>query len=131
MKTLIVEDDFIARRKLEELFSPLGECDFATNGDEAVNAFRVAHDGKCPYDLIFMDIMMPPLDGSTLLEDIRDIERELGVACAHEVRVIMTTALEDPKNLVEALYRGEAISYLVKPLNRQKLLKEIRRHGLM
>ncbi len=131
MKTLIVEDDFIARRNLKELFSSLGECDFAADGTAAVNAFRRAHEGKCPYDLICMDIMAPHQDDSTMLENIREIERELGVACAQEVRVIMTTALEDPKNLVDALYRGGAISYLVKPLNRQKLLKEVRSHGLV
>ena len=43
----------------------------------------------------------------------------------------MTTALDDPKNVVEAFYRGGATSYLVKPITRQKLMKEIRSHGLL
>lgn len=131
MKTLIVEDDFISRKIMKELITPLGECDIAIDGEEAVKAFRLAHEEKRPYDLVCMDIMMPNLDGHGALEQIREIERELGIACVGEVKVIMTTALDDPRNVVEALYQGGAISYLVKPITRQKLLKEIRSHGLV
>lgn len=131
MKTLIVEDDFISRKIMKELLAPLGECDIAIDGEEAVKAFLLAHEEKRPYDLICMDIMMPNLDGHGALENIRDIERERGIECAREVRVIMTTALDDPKNVVDSMYRGGAISYLVKPVTRQKLLQEIRSHGLV
>lgn len=131
MKTLIVEDDFISRKIMKELITPLGECDIAIDGEEAVKAFRLAHEEKRPYDLVCMDIMMPNLDGHGALEQIREIERQLGISCAGEVKVIMTTALDDPKNVVDALYRGAATSYLVKPITRQKLLKEIRSHGLV
>ena len=131
MKILIVEDDFISRKIIKELIAPLGECDIATDGEEAVKAFRLAHEERRPYDLVCMDIMMPNLDGHGALERIREIERELGIECADEVKVIMTTALDDPKNVVDALYRGGATSYVVKPITRQKLLKEIRSHGLV
>ncbi|RNC71024.1 MAG: response regulator [Desulfuromonadales bacterium] len=131
MKTLIVEDDFISRKIMKELITPLGECDIAIDGTEAVKAFRLAHEEKRPYDLICMDIMMPNMDGHEALEQIREMERQLGVGGALEVKVIMTTALDDPKNVVEAFYKGGATSYLVKPITRQKLMKEIRSHGLI
>lgn len=131
MKTLIVEDDFISRKIMKELLAPLGECDIATDGAEAVQAFRLAHEEKRPYDLVCMDIMMPNMDGHEALERIREMERDMGVAASGEVKVIMTTALDDPRNVVEAFYRGGATSYLVKPITRQKLMKEIRSHGLV
>lgn len=131
MKTLIVEDDFISRKIMKELLTPLGECDIATDGEEAVQAFRLALDERRPYDLVCMDIMMPNMDGHEALEQIREIERGMGVGGAQEVKVIMTTALDDPKNVVEAFYRGGATSYLVKPITKQRLMKEIRSHGLL
>jgi len=126
MKTLIVEDDFIARRLLKEILSSVGECDIAIDGEEAVQAFRMALDDKKPYDLITMDIMMPNMDGQMALKKIRELEKDRGIQGDREVRVIMTTALDDPKTVVEAYYRGGATSYLVKPITRKKLMDQIR-----
>lgn len=131
MRTLIVEDDFIARRLIKEILSSLGECDIAIDGEEAVQAFRLALDDKKPYDLITMDIMMPNMDGQMALKKIREIEKERGVQGPGEVKVIMTTALDDPKTVVEAYYRGGATSYLVKPVTRKKLMDEIREMHLV
>lgn len=131
MKTLIVEDDFISRKIMRELLAPLGDCDIAIDGEEALQAFRLAHEEKRPYDLICMDIMMPNMDGQEALMRIRSIEKELDIQGPHEAKVIMTTALDDPKNVVEAFYKGGATSYIVKPVTKQKLMKEIRSHGLL
>ena len=131
MRTLIVEDDFIARRILKDILSPYGDCDIAIDGDEAIQAFRLAHEDNKPYDLICMDIMMPEIDGQEALRRIREIEKDTGIRPSGEVKVIMTTALSDPKNVVAAFYKGGATSYIVKPINKQKLLEEVRNLGLI
>ncbi|MFP4638318.1 MAG: response regulator, partial [Spirochaetaceae bacterium] len=69
-------------------------------------------------------------DGQEALRTIREYESRIGVREADGVRVIMTTALEDPKNVVEAYYRGAATSYLVKPIERETLLAELEKIGL-
>jgi two-component system chemotaxis response regulator CheY len=131
VKCLIVEDDFISRRVLKELLSSSFDCDIAVNGEEAVASFRLAHEGKRPYDLICMDIMMPGVDGQEALRLIRVIEKELGIPPHLEVKVIMTTALDDPRTVVQAYYKGGATSYIVKPVSRQKLMRELRILGLV
>jgi two-component system chemotaxis response regulator CheY len=131
MKCLIVEDDFISRRILKELLSPYCECDIAVNGEEAVTSFRMAHESKRTYDLICMDIMMPGVDGAEALKQIRQIEKELGVLPEFEVKVIMTTALDDPKTVINSFYKGGATSYLVKPISKQKLVRELRSFGFI
>lgn len=131
MKCLIVEDDFISRRILKELLSGYCECDIAVNGEEAVASFRLAHEGKRPYELICMDIMMPGVDGNEALKRIRQIEKEMGVAPEIEARIIMTTAMDDPKTVIDSYYRGGATSYLVKPISKQKLVRELRSFGLI
>ncbi|KAA0888817.1 response regulator [Oryzomonas rubra] len=131
MKCLIVEDDFISRRILKEMLSEHFDCDIAINGEEAVTSFRLAHEGKRPYDLICMDIMMPGVNGQEALRRIRELERSLQVPPQLEAKVIMTTALDDPKTVVQAFYQGGATAYLVKPISRQKLMNELRVLGLL
>ena len=131
MKILIVEDDFVARRTLKEILSPYGECDVVVDGEEAIQAFQLAWDERAPYRLICMDIMMPHVDGQEALKQIREIEREMGVKGADEARVIMISALDDPKTVVDAFYRGGATAYIVKPIQKKKLIEEIRSFGLI
>jgi two-component system, chemotaxis family, chemotaxis protein CheY len=131
MKVLIVEDDFTSRKLLQNILSPYGVCDIAIDGKEAVEAWSMAWDEGVPYDLICMDIMMPNMDGHEALSAIRSLEREKGVSSPKEVKVIMTTALGDPKNVVQALYKEGALVYLVKPIGKQKLLEEVKRMGLI
>lgn len=125
MKILIVEDDFTSRRLLQLFLAPLGQCDIAVNGREAVDAFMLAMRERAPYNIICLDIMMPEMDGQTALKNIRRIEQEWGVAPRDEVKVIMTTALDTPKDVIEAYYRSGCTSYLVKPIDRQALIREV------
>ena len=131
MKTLIVEDDFISRRILRELLNSYGDIEIAVDGEEAVTAFRLAHDAKAPYELICMDIMMPKMDGREALRQIRQLEKELEVPPNLGVKIIMTTALDDPKTVFDSFYQDGATAYLVKPISKQKLLRELRALGLI
>ena len=77
IKVLIVDDDFITRRILKSIFTPYGDCDIAINGEEAIQAFRLAREEKKPYDLICLDIMMPEIDGHEALMKIREMEKAI------------------------------------------------------
>jgi len=122
MKSLIVEDDFISRKILHMILAPYGDADIAVNGVEAIKAFTWATEEGKPYELICMDIMMPEMDGQQALQRIRAIERERGVKPADEAKVIMITALDDPKNVVEAYYKGGATSYVPKPIDKNMIV---------
>ena len=130
MKCLIVEDDFAARRLLQRYLSGYGDCDIAVDGNEAVEAFRQATDEKEPYELICLDIMMPNMDGREALKLIRQIESEHGISGLDCVKVIMTTALEDPKNVIGSFREG-CEAYIVKPVKKDKLLEEMENLGLV
>ena len=130
-RMLIVEDDPIARKLMVKFLSSHGDCDIAVDGEEAIRAFRLAQQDKRPYDLILMDIMMPNVDGREALSKIREMERNAGVIGSSEVKVVMTTALGDPKSVVDSYYRSGATSYLVKPVEREKLLAELRYLGVI
>jgi two-component system, chemotaxis family, chemotaxis protein CheY len=130
MKTLIVEDDFTSRFLLNTILSPYGECHVAVNGREAVEAFGAARQEGRQYDLICLDIMMPEMDGQEALKEIRDLEDAAGIQAGKGVKVIMTTALDDPKNVMKAHYQI-CNGYLVKPINRVKLVEHLKHFGLI
>lgn len=131
MRCLIVEDDFISRRILQQLLSSHFECDIAVDGEEGVESFRLAYDEKKPYDLICLDIMMPKLDGREALKRIRQMEKEMEVPPNMEAKIIMTTTLDDPKTVFDTYYSGGATSYLVKPIDKARLMRELRAIGLI
>ena len=118
MKCLIVEDEFTSRKLLQVYLSDYGNCFVAVNGHEAVEAFREALEENEPYDLICLDIMMPEMDGHETLKAIRRIESEHGIAGLDGVKVIMTTALEDSKDVMGAFKSG-CEAYLVKPVEKE------------
>lgn len=129
MRTLIVDDSFLTREIVKDSLSPFGDCTIAVNGEEAIQAFEKALEENRRYDLICLDIRMPVMNGDQALVRIREIEKDAGISFAEEVKVIMTTACDDPKTVVDSYYKGGATSYLVKPFDEGTLLKEVRKLG--
>jgi two-component system, chemotaxis family, chemotaxis protein CheY len=125
MRTLIVEDDFTSRLLLQSLLSRYGECHIAVNGKEALAAFRDGQDSGQKYDLICMDIMMPEMDGQTAVREIRALEEAEGTLSTKGVKIIMTTALDDVKNVVLS-FKSLCDAYLFKPIDSGKLLAHLR-----
>ena len=126
MRILIAEDDFTSRKLMQKYLEPLGMCDLAVNGAEAVDAFESAHFSGAPYDLICLDIMMPVMDGQQVLKRVRHFEKLQGVLPAKEVKILMTSALDSPRHVVEAFYRGGCTDYLVKPIDKETVLNKLR-----
>ena len=127
MKVLLVEDDFICRKILLTYFYKQSECecDVASNGSEAIEAFMLAKESGKPYDLIMLDIMMPEMNGQEVLKRIRIFEEEQGLTAT---RIVMTTALKNPDNILTA-FKNQCEGYLVKPIEFdkvQELLRELK-----
>jgi two-component system chemotaxis response regulator CheY len=129
MRILIVEDDPVCRLYLSKCLETVGEIQTAADGEAGVAAARGAFLEGSPFDLICLDIMMPKLDGQAVLKEIRAMEDQRRVAPGKEAKIIMTTALSDQQNLVEAVPRCDA--YLTKPIDRADLMFYIKRFGFM
>lgn len=131
MKALIAEDDFTSRLLMQKLLSQHGaESHIAINGKEAVTAFRQSLLEQAPYDLVCMDIMMPEMDGQTALREIRQIEMGYGIQAGDGAKIIMTSALRDPKNVATA-FKEFCDAYLPKPIDKAKFADELRTLGLI
>ncbi|MEJ2202214.1 MAG: response regulator, partial [Desulfuromonadaceae bacterium] len=122
LRILIVEDDFTSRRLLQLMLAAYGTSDIAVDGVEALQAFDQAHAEKAPYELICLDIMMPKMDGQETLKQMRAKEKAMGIDPQYEAKILMTTCVDSPRSVIEAYYRGGCTSYLVKPIEKNKLL---------
>lgn len=129
-RALIVEDGVINRKLLENMLREVSDCRVAVDGEAGFEAFLQALDDQKPYDVIFLDIMMPKMDGQQMLEKVRAEEFSRGILGSDGVKVVMTTALKDSKNVLGAFRQG-CEGYLVKPIDKNALFAKLQELHLL
>lgn len=125
MRYLIVDDDFVSRNLLLEIVKSLGRCDIAVNGSEAITAVRKSIAAKDKYDAVFLDIILEEIDGQEVLKKIREEEASAGISGLDGAKIIMTTVLNDFENIKKA-FSGQCEGYIIKPVTREKIEKQLR-----
>jgi two-component system chemotaxis response regulator CheY len=125
MKTLVVEDEFTGRAILQGILGGFGECHVAVDAEEAIVAFRKAYDQSAPYNLVCMDIQLPGMDGIEAVKQIRAIEEEHGVLSTSGTRILMTTAADQPREVVNS-FHALCDAYLTKPISASTLLNKLK-----
>ncbi|WP_031479880.1 response regulator [Maridesulfovibrio frigidus] len=136
MRILVVEDNDACMVFLHETLTNIGgvsrvAIDSASTGEDGLQMYKTAESSDTPYELIFMDIMLPGIDGLQTLEEIRAYESNLQLTESQKVKVIMTTALDDSTKASRAFFQGGAISYMTKPITPGKILEEMKKFGFM
>lgn len=133
IKTLIVEDSELQSDLLEAALNDLGITNITkvNNGAQAVDLFTTAQVGASPYSLVFLDIVMPEMDGQEALKKIRTIEKEYGILKSNESIIIMTTARNSPQDMMEAIFNGDCTDYLVKPVEDIDLKHVLKKYGVL
>jgi len=107
---LIVDDDPAGRHTLESILDGQGyQLEMAENGLQALEKAE-----KCLPDVILLDVMMPGMDGFEVCQRIRNNP------LLAEIPIIMLTALDDRKSLLDGLESG-ADDYITKPYDRHEL----------
>lgn len=113
MKILIVDDDYSLLDQIRQILT--GQryiVETASDGEEALDRLS-----ETPFDAIILDVMMPKIDGLTVLEQAR----KAGI----DTPVIMLTAKGDVDDRVKGLNLG-ADDYLAKPFSLDELLARVR-----
>jgi len=113
MRILVVEDDIGISRFIHQGLNEAGYAvDVAHDGQEGVD-YAIAAD----YDAIVLDVLLPELDGLSVLKDLR--QRGL------QTPVLLLTALDTVQDRVLGLDAG-ADDYLIKPFDFTELLARLR-----
>lgn len=111
MKILIIEDDKILSKTVEQCLKGKYDVDAAFDGQEGLLYAK-----QEIYDLIILDIMMPVMDGYEVLINLRNEKIY--------TPVLILTAKDSINDKVRG-FRSGADDYLVKPFNREELLARI------
>jgi two-component system chemotaxis response regulator CheY len=114
-RVLIVDDSMFVAKQLGQILTSEGYEIVATavDGKDGVDKYKEL----CPnVDLVTMDITMPRMDGITALEQIMAFDKN--------ARVVMVSALGKEELVKKSLLDG-AKNYIVKPLDRKKVLDRI------
>jgi PAS domain S-box-containing protein len=120
-RILLAEDMEINREIILALFEPTNlEIDCAVNGEKAVAMFNTAPE---KYDMIFMDIQMPEMDG---FEATRRI-RALDVPNAKTVPIIAMTANVFREDVEKCLEAGMN-SHIGKPIDYEDIIKALQKY---
>lgn len=110
MKILVVEDDKTLNMSITKMLETIADIDSVYDGEEAL--FQCEQD---IYDLIILDVMLPHIDGFTILEKLRKFSN-----CP----VLMLTAKTSVNDRVKGLKLG-ADDYLTKPFYRDELIARV------
>lgn len=125
-RALLVDDDELGRELLAVQLAPYATCDMAADGNEAVAKFELALAAGNPYQVIFLDIVMPGLDGHGAAKAIRHLEERRGTPVEKGVNIIVLSSLSTPQDIIQAYVSAQSAAHLVKPVKPEKLLKTLR-----
>jgi len=113
--TVVVDDEQLACDELAYLLKDFPDIEVIATGSNGLQAVDLIH--KLEPELVFLDVQMPGLDGMGVVRRLR----ERGIEPPH---VIFVTAYD--QYAVEA-FRLEALDYLLKPVDRGRLMETIER----
>ena len=118
-KVLLVEDNELNREIATAIMEEIGlDVDVAEDGTDAVNIMSSERGNN--YDLIFMDIQMPKMDGYTATREIRTLNNS---KCANIPIIAMTANAfeEDRKKAIKAGMNG----HIAKPISSDVILENL------
>jgi two-component system, LytTR family, response regulator len=111
MKTIVIDDERLARKELISLLSKFDEIEIlaeCSNSDEAIKAIELHNP-----ELIFLDIQMPGKNGFEMLEELESVPR-----------VIFVTAYDE---YALKAFEVNALDYLLKPVEEDRLAEAVQR----
>lgn len=121
LRILLAEDSAAIRAFTQTYFKDTPyQLDMAENGQVAVEMFQAVR-----YDLVFMDVEMPVMNGITATRAIRQREQEEDL---DPIPIIALTSHDQKEKLLETLEAG-CTAHLIKPLTKEAMLKTIEEHA--
>lgn len=117
LRVLVVDDNKVNQEVMVRMLNLEGlkDIDVANDGNEAIERTKEALESEQPYDVIFMDIQMPKLDGRQATKILRN---EMDV----KIPIVAVSAFTGDENVQQCLAVGMSL-FLAKPLRRPHLHK--------
>ncbi len=123
-RVLCVDDSPLMRTFLQNKLQPYGiQPEFAASGEEALFKISKQHNAKQPYDLVFLDVLLPGMDGYDVCKMIKKNKDNA------LMKVVMLTSKDKTFDKIRGTMAG-CDGYLTKPVDELKLRAIIERHSV-
>ena len=117
-RILVIEDEIHIQKLVFHILSKAGyEVDLASTGEEGL---KIVKDGPLP-GVILLDIMMPGIDGLSVLRTLKASNR------TKDVPVVLLTALAQENVVLKGIELG-AKDYIRKPFHPKELTERLTKH---
>ena len=121
MHILLADDNLVNQKVARRLFEQMGyHIDIAGDGAEAIEAIR-----QHPYDMIFMDVQMPEMNGLEATQRVREIEKGSGKPASIIIAMTASAMAGDREKCIQA----GMDDYLSKPVRPDAVQVTLKRWG--
>jgi len=131
LNILIIEDARVNQEFLILALKPYAQCKAVLTGEAGLLEHKRSLEHGQPFDVVFLDINLPGINGLKTLELMRAAEDQYEVPDSRRARVIVTTVLDDDRTASRAFISGQAVSYMTKPFRARQIAEELRKLGLL
>lgn len=108
LKILVADDDPVIGDTFRHILTGLGHaCDITHDGKDCLKQIAQLH-----YDILFLDLIMPKLDGEAVLHALHGREPQMS---------IVVISSEDAEDVIRDILRRGATAYIVKPVTLQSV----------
>ncbi len=105
LRALVVDDSEISRRCICRVISSVFTFEVAENGLIALEKYRNGVESGHPFDILFMDVVMPEMDGKESVKQIRAFEKSIERGKTPIIMVSASEMLDEIEELVNGLLR--------------------------
>ena len=124
MKIAVIDDEAMNIRILTRVLQEFGAVSGFRDADEGLDAIRLAYGNGEPFDVLFLDIMMPKMNGFDVLAAVQKMARTYSTPV--KTKVVMVTSQNDRDDVLRAAHGG-AVDYVLKPVDPARIRDEIAR----
>lgn len=124
MRILVVDDEIVSREKLGKIMDSFGECEKVDSGRSALTAFQKSIMTGKGFDLVTLDISMPDMDGTEVLQELRNLEKQFLPKEHTKSKILMVTGHSE-KDTVISCIQGGCSGYLLKPFNKVNISEKL------
>lgn len=125
MRVLLLEDVKLLQKMVKNFLKDLAVVEITESGTSALRLFKESIEKNEPYDAIFLDVLIPDIDGLQVLKEIRKIESDNNIPAENRSKIVMVSSVTDENTVKRALTAG-CEGYIAKPFSKDRLIAELK-----
>ena len=113
---------------MELIVNELGDYNIVDSGSAALDAFDAVWKAGLPFDVIFLNLSTPDMNGIEVVKNLRFLEKEKEIPKKAPAKIIMIALTSDKETVMDCFDAG-CNNYIVKPVDKEIVTGKLKHHG--